>query len=95
LISILFMCTPQRRGNLNAAPNSSRRGPAAGDESMHEKTTRRPEGIALDYAGLSCGRKTAGPGSVGAREAVREERIGSTLAITATQAEARWAERGA
>jgi len=35
------MCTPPRRGTYAAAPNSSRRGPAAGDESMHEKTPRR------------------------------------------------------
>jgi hypothetical protein len=60
-----------------------------------ENAEKKPEGIALDYAGVRCGRETAGPGSVGAREAVREKRIGSTLAITGTQAEARWAERGA
>ncbi|MEO8525635.1 MAG: hypothetical protein ABI460_13000, partial [Caldimonas sp.] len=43
---------------------------------------------------IGCGQMTAGPGSVGARETVRE-RIGSTLGITATQAEARGIERGA
>jgi len=37
---------------------------------MHEETREEPEGIALDYAGMRCGRETAGPGSVGAREAV-------------------------
>lgn len=34
---------------------------------------------------MHSGRETAGPGSVGAREAVRMKRIGSTLAITGTR----------
>ena len=58
---------------------------AAGDESMHEETREEPEGTALDYAGTRCGRETAGPGSVGAREAVEGKRIASTLAITGTR----------
>lgn len=61
---------------------------------MHEKREKKPEGIALDNRGNDCGQMTAGPGSVGARDAVRE-RIGSTLSITGKQAEARGTERGA
>jgi len=61
---------------------------------MHEKREKNPEGIALDCAGRFAVYETAGPGSVGARDAVRE-RIGSTLSITGTQAEARGTERGA
>jgi hypothetical protein len=58
------------------------------------KREKNPEGIALDCARVVAVYETAGPGSVGARETVRE-RIGSTLAITVTQAEARGMQKGA